>query len=759
MSYSSELRDTAPQYSDYVKPPLQVRDLDSGNALSEEFLSDYVRNPVPIPPAPPEVLEGILDFGTDDSKIDINKEGIQIEAADGSTRHLKLSDQGTDIIQESVTRNNKTESWSRAEKLENGNYIWTNDQDPTKKEERVAVTQRNGTLVIDYPNGNIFRAYIDGVERLTNQKEDWNIYYRNGQPEEIKYPDGAIRRFKFDGAGKTMLTVEFINNNGTGMKITREEDGAYKYKNFGSDEERNWNVEFSVTRDGTFRYVDKDAKGEIVTRYADGRKTFDTPATKTYTESDRNGLHKVIIDGKSVELLRDSDKKPNEIRDLASNISYKKNEQNEWVPSVLDASKPFKFQDNLLRQGNVYLDSNGVVNFINTDGRQVQQHPGEKGELLASIEDTIQATLSNDAMTASEKAELQTNILDYTKRNDVAAYPKAAFLESLKSFAERSNISEQEKALSYKELNRLLESKSDKVFSPSDRGVLAAQLAWHMGHPEKNAQGRHPTCQVTSIRSLLLYENPSVFARLMTDIITTGQFETGDKSIIKPPVDSFLVQKKSPESEFPPADGARTWMGKISDVTIANIHWQRQTYTPAGEAVQKGQISYREDLPTEKDDGTGLYKDLADGKRERLTRQDKSKIESPLLFAKDIASSYCQIMEACKPNVVVVALRRGGENVGRVVSEEELHNLLLKDNSAHIAQIGTGVKWVKHPGIETTDPEKNPGQHVVIIKDYDPATRTIAVDNSWGSKFDRLDPKLRINLHDLYDAMDEVPIV
>ena len=698
---------------------------------------------------------------TEKSTVDISSAKVQVTAADGSTRQFKTGPDGKEVVQESVTRNNKTESWTRGERLPNGNYTWTNDQNPAKKEERSSVTQEDGKLKVEYPDGKKYQANTDGSERLENQKDEWYVNYTNGQPQEAKFADGTVRKYKFDAPGTSPKSIEVTNKDGSVVNITRESEGVYNYKSKSS--EMKWNVKFDVTRDGTYKFVDNDEKGKVTTRFIDGKKIVDDPSNKTVVETFKDETIKVTKDGKTTELVRDGKNAVNEVRDYASNTSYKKNASGEWVPSAIDSAKPFKKLDDIVRKGDAGLDENGNISFSDKDGTQVRQAAGEKGSIVSSKEKTIEAAMKNTTMSDADKETLRKNILEYSAREDVPAKVKSAFQEGLAKFAERKDISDQEKAKTYKELNRLLESKSDKVFDAKDRGMLAAQLAWHVGNPESNAQGENPNCQVTSIRSLLLYESPSDFARMMTDVITTGQFVSADKTVIKPPASSFAVGKNSEESKFPPDDGSRTWMGKLSDVTIANIHWQRQTKAPDGKLVNKGELVYRQDpAGSRKDSGARLYHEPGDGYIYAQKSSDGKTIEQPTLYANDIAATFKQIATYAKESPILAVKRQdihSGPNVGLAQSEEELHNMLSKDRGPHIAQMWTGTDWCwREPARKYNFKPKDEtdGEHVLIVKDYDPVTRTVSVDNSWSSKYDRVAPERRISLHELYKSMAKI---
>ncbi len=693
----------------------------------------------------------------DKSQVDIRDGEVQVTAGDGSSRVFKTAADGKEVVQESRSRNGKTETWTRGEQLPNGNYEWKNDQNPGKTEERSAVTQENGKLSIKYPNDVEYSSSTSGTEKIENTKEGWYKQYTDGRPSEIKYPDGVIRKFTFDGPSDAPKSIEITQKDGTKINVDKISDALYSYKN-GKDEQK-WNAKYSVSQDGVYKCVDNDAKGKTTTRYPEGLVVVENPADKSRTESKNDQVMKVDRDGKTVEVVRDGSNAITEVRDSANNTAYKKDSNGDFVASAIDATKPIANADEFSRKGVVNFDESGKISFVSNEGTSISQAPGEKAELLASKDKTLAAVLDNSSLSDAEKDRLKQTVLDYTKRTDIEPKDKAVFLESLEKFAKRDDISAKEKNDSYAQLERLLESKSDKAFNAKDRALLAEQLAWHMANPSSNAQGQNPNCQVTVIRGKLLYENPSQFARMMTDVITTGEFVTQDKTVIKVPPASMTVGKGAEESKFPPEDGNRSWLGKISDATCANIHWQRQSVAPNGVVVGKGNLIYKQEAPeNRKDSGARVFMVASDGQHYPQSGTDNKILENPTMRSADIANTYSQIVGNSKDVSVVAVYREGvtlGTGVALVGGEEQLHQQ-LQSGGVKIAQVWTGTDWVeKEPNriAGITPKEYKPGEHVVLIKDYDPKTRTVAVDNSWSSRFDRLGPNGRIPLHKLYMAM------
>lgn len=690
-------------------------------------------------------------------QLDIKDGEVHLKAADGSTREFK-TDKSSDIVSESATRDGKTESWVRQERLANGNYIWANLEDPSKKEERSSVKQADGKLSIEYPDGRKYESDLSGNEKLSNVKENWSIKYKNGQVSESRFPDGTIRSYKFDSPGTSPSAIEVKSPDGKITSITKIKDGQYNYK--WPDGEMKWNVDFTVSRDGMYKYVDHDEGGKTVTRHINGLTVTENPKEKSRVEKTGSEVNKVEIDGKSVEVIRDENKNISELRDYASNTVYKKDKDGSWQGAALDEAKPFAKLDNLARSGDLVLDEKGNASFIDSDGKQIKQKPGEPGELVSSKEMSIEAALNNAEMSESEKQALKKAVLDHAARSDLDPKQKSVFQESLARFANRQDISGKEKAESHKHLIRLLESKSDKVFNAKEKAELAGQLIWHMANPEKNQQGGNPNCQVTVIRGKLLWEKPSEFARMMSDVIENGEFVTKDKSKIKLPTDCFKVGKGSEESSFPPEDGSRSWLGKLSDITCANIHWQRQTKTPQGLHVAAGTLCYRQDAPEgRKDTGACVWRIPGDGYMYKVNNSAGKVLEYPGLYVKDIADVYSQITGSKATSVLAHGRLSGGDGV-KIVSKDDLHKFLSENKSGtHIAQIWTGTPWVWKdvprfkPGNSNDDKDE---EHVLLVKDYDPKTKTCCIDNSWSVKYDRFAQDRRISLDQLYKAMAKI---
>lgn len=371
---------------------------------------------------------------------------------------------------------------------------------------------------------------------------------------------------------------------------------------------------------------------------------------------------------------------------------------------------------------------------------------GEKIEFQRSTEEIDTAVFSNQSLTEPLKQRLREKLIQTSESSELTSDYKREFVNGLYGFAKRSDISNDEKAKTFQNIIEIMEADKGQPFSQIDREKLATQLLWHLSNVEKNCQGGNQTCNMTVIRGIMLYESPSKFSGFIRDLVQTGKFVTKDQSEISLPLESTKVTAQSEESKFPPADGSRTWLGKISDVAMANVYWQRQTKQLDDTRVRKGELVYREDI------GNARLFRMTNGKPEPL-QHETEQASNPGTSDRAIADIHQQITGESRENLVLTSNRvevTTGPGV-RTVDESQLQEILSREKGIHIARIWTGVDWVS----KNSGQGVNGGEHVVLIKDYDPASKALAVDNSWSQDFDRLHPDSRISLHELFQAMDK----
>jgi hypothetical protein len=266
-------------------------------------------------------------------------------------------------------------------------------------------------------------------------------------------------------------------------------------------------------------------------------------------------------------------------------------------------------------------------------------------------------------------------------------------------------------------------------------------------HPDQIDQGGHNTCNVTDVEMLTYSRNPSQAARMVADVATTGEYTAQDgKKITIPP------QNLIPDAEArtnPPDDGRRGFASQLFQVTALNDAAQRWdppkyfTNLPPGGGADSGEYwtdAHGNPLLREKKDDKGNVVKDANG--------------NPVMEKDSFGGlGYHEISDEVK--------RLTGEGHSVLVSwkDGKLHSFESEDDLRGI------ITDAQHDGkmpliIDVTaddklfggdkpvgDKDRHAGNHVVVIRDYNPSTGMVRVDNSWGSSSDKWVP-----LTDLYNA-------
>lgn len=659
----------------------------------------------------------------DGSKLEINAQNkvTQITYADGTNRQFTW--EGNELVA-TTTRDGKvfdrvkradryvdewtqkgtTQPWKGALTVDtNGDYTYKSSGGVDKGTTVVAKTDE--TKRISRP---------DGTETFANEKENYKVDYdRNRQATQITYADGKVRTFTYKGGEVQAVEIKEPGENGAVNRWDRI--GKDKFKsNTGTE----WNVKFEVKGD-KYTVTDLDSDNKKTTRMPSGRMVEEFPKENRKVETFKGQITSVTVDGKEVSLDRDKSGKVSQIANKPGGELLKKNEDGSW--SAFDKTGNKKIDDGLQRIGDPVITDKGAVTFLSADGGLIKQVSG-----------VVPEKIRNDQ-------PIEREIIGNKHLDDQA---KIRFLENINTIQKSSTISDTEKAAFYKETTRLLEEKADAPFTAKERAQMAEQLAWHVANPTEDSQGRHPTCSVTDIRLCLTRERPSEFARMIADVGNTGKFVSRDGSTIEPRKDSLHPGKE--ESIFPPAAATRTWVGKISDVTMANIHWQRRVTDINGHQVAKGSMKYDEVTPTDRDDsGSRVHRyDLRQGTWWR-TEQAKR----PNLHAVQIMDIYKQITGKEEEGRFIVNAdhKQTGQGLAVVGSKDDLHNALMKGPWPKIIEVQNNI-------LQGKQPDGKDHEHVVIATGYDPKTGKVMIDNSHNPSDDMLEKDKQVSIDTLYQA-------
>jgi hypothetical protein len=131
------------------------------------------------------------------------------------------------------------------------------------------------------------------------------------------------------------------------------------------------------------------------------------------------------------------------------------------------------------------------------------------------------------------------------------------------------NLSINTRALTYKQINRLLADNPSAVLSRGDRADLAEQMLSHSSDLRSIDQGANSTCNVTTLENRNYARNPDKNVQIVADIAESGKFvtlsgQTVDmarlQAGIKPDGEATInLQLQRSGGNVLKRDGARDW--------------------------------------------------------------------------------------------------------------------------------------------------------------------------------------------------------
>lgn len=263
--------------------------------------------------------------------------------------------------------------------------------------------------------------------------------------------------------------------------------------------------------------------------------------------------------------------------------------------------------------------------------------------------------------------------------------------------------------------------------------------------PHSITQGIYRTCSLAVIQNRLFTLRPARAAQLIADIMVKGCFRTFDRSqIMMTPrmlrLDEHACAKLT--------DGYRNVASMIFQRTAANVHWQRAPYGPTGEHVVRGNLLYYHSphcTPTR----TGeMLVDVSHSPPKIMRDHGNHLIDSPHLYLEQIVDVYQQIDDGHAPKLLILTASFGkpyicSEGIStKLESVGELTGALQRVLNEEAFPIFVHV-----------------GEHIAVVRNYDPQTNTVAFDNNWTCGHDHLGeewgrPKLPVD--QLFKEMNTV---
>lgn len=585
-----------------------------------------------------------------------------------------------------------------------------------------------GTVTIDTDTGSFVKKASEGT-----RKDIREVYRIDGIREshrsdgamevQFRFPDNTVREFAF----KSNFSVNPSMSQPETIRTVKPDGSEYLWKHTSGDE---YDCEgtkkkfaVTVTSDGAYSYKNIETNYRLERNKA-GRLEEETPADKSLVVMEQGRVVSAKLSDHETAMQYGKDGRLSELRHINENRVWSKDASGKWSDSAIDSTKPF-----------------------------------------AHASDFELAIFTHDALNSVQKVRLVDNV-----RKIEAA--------SVFTDAEKKEVR--------KHAESLLADNPNAPMTRDERAGYVDQLYWHIANPRRNEQGGNNSCNVTTLRGISLFDSPRHVARVVAEVANTGQLKTTDGSIIKPPMDSVRPRKGSPESNFPPADGSRSAIGKLWDVASINVFYQRQTTDELGASVTKGSLTYCEVAPTGRSDtGNRLAKREADGTIKYLAKNKaNNRVEAydgPRMYASRVGDVNYQITGQTLSERFLIHSSHGvgdsnsWKSVGGQVidSKAKLEQALSKGKFPYMIQGSTAVLSQRYNQQQAVNEGKDPntvarptgGEHLWLVTAYDAKSRTVSIDNSWSSGYDvqnnaeaaasgkDLKKHIAVSIDDLFDTM------
>lgn len=205
------------------------------------------------------------------------------------------------------------------------------------------------------------------------------------------------------------------------------------------------------------------------------------------------------------------------------------------LPAEEDGSRFFMYADGVGFEKHypdgsyeVHNPSRNSVEFFGKDGDLLRTEIRTNGSLEVIHSNGRREILSADLT-------LETAALRNFANQELPAARAQRLDRLMTSFdaqARAAGIAENQIAIAYKQINRLLSQESGTVMSLTDRMILAEQLLYMAANPTRVNQGMTMGCQVACLQKVLLGRDPAALFGMVADVATTGRYVTESGVIV-----------------------------------------------------------------------------------------------------------------------------------------------------------------------------------------------------------------------------------
>lgn len=343
------------------------------------------------------------------------------------------------------------------------------------------------------------------------------------------------------------------------------------------------------------------------------------------------------------------------------------------------------------------------------------------------------------------------------KQLDAAGYKpdvQALYRDHLQKFLKLEGVTPQQKEATLAQIDRLLAHKGDSVVDRKHFPNIALQLLKHVAETGDINQGKHFTCQTTTMQEILFLRNPEKAAAIVVDGALTGTYTASDGVKTRVSADSLKPGKE--ESPTYPDGEDRSHASQIFQVLVTNDITQRRN--PAEEFVQTTEGGTN-------DDGGERLREV--GGKFKIDPLTKKPFVHPDISVDEMASCVKRIfgdkvtMMTDKQDDLPAAAKAAREKRDLAMSKTPQAHLdyivapTCLENMELILDVANRIK--DFPIIVRVDcRDKEFGgeagdkavEHWVTIHSYDAKTKTVQISNQWGKEYDK-----KLSTAQLYRAL------
>lgn len=360
-----------------------------------------------------------------------------------------------------------------------------------------------------------------------------------------------------------------------------------------------------------------------------------------------------------------------------------------------------------------------------------------------------------------------------------------ADLETIERHVQDGKLSRTEADAVFKETQRLISTESKVGVSGENRSILGRQIIHNTAHPSAVDQGRYDNCNVAAPELRLYHRNPGSMAKLVADAALTGKYtasngqtvdvtrsvQPADKNHLKVPSGenersyasqlyhsvsvNLAVLDKYPGKKFEYVQQAATDTDNGARLLDISLNPPKEIYAISPEGTATYHSTQVKDEKGRPSVDAGLQPVMTNPMgNPGLTIQDSFNTMEKITGKKEVGACITHYEQGgyatnwILDKVGLSGHARRDTRIPYFSNEAELKNVLNDAKKANLfpilLQVNTGSGFL---GKQVEQAAGKPlggegagfgGGHVLCLKDYDPATGKIGVDNTWGTSRDKL---------------------